>query len=118
MPPHVSVHGYQSRPRSNLRTGRYQNIYADLQDVVLALDRPRALGPGLSGFQRILTQDLGYEFPRISPLGSLANKNICPYVTRAGLCVEELLPEKRLKPSHTKAASITRPERGTPKRSS
>jgi len=50
--------------------------YPAPQDVVLSLSRPRVLGPGLSRFQCILTQDAGYEFPRIPVVGSLVNRDI------------------------------------------
>src|SRR3954469_9950511 len=55
---------------------RSLNNYPDPQDVVLGWGRPRALGLGLSGFRGILIQDLGYEFPRISLLGSPVNKGM------------------------------------------
>jgi hypothetical protein len=54
------------------------DIYPAPLDIVLGLDRPRPLGPVLSGFWCILTQDLGYEFPRIHLLGSSVNSRILP----------------------------------------
>ena len=50
------------------------NIYPAPQDVVFGLDRPRALGVGLSGVQHILTQDPGYQFPGNQFVGKLVNK--------------------------------------------
>jgi hypothetical protein len=54
--------------------GGAPNIYPAPQDVVLDLDWPRAVGPGFSGFPRILIQDRGFEFPRIPVVGSSVNK--------------------------------------------
>jgi hypothetical protein len=46
------------------------------QNVVLGLDRPRPFGPGLSGLQCTLTQDLVYGFPRNPFVGSSVNRRI------------------------------------------
>jgi hypothetical protein len=51
------------------------DFYSGPLDVVLALGRPRPLGPGLSGIQCITIQGSGYEFPRIHLLGNLVNRS-------------------------------------------